>query len=264
MKRLIINADDFGKNVTIIDSILLALNQGLCRDTTILTNFEESEAGIKLLLKEGFKDSAGVHLNLTDGKPLSNLIKSEPRFCNSAGEFIYKRQNRIYYLTSSEKKAILLELKRQIQFCKKLNIKLTHADSHNHIHEEPGLLKLILSLLREEQIPFLRILNNLGKTSNFNMCYRFSMNTILKCARMNGTDFFGNTIEFSSSHRDLKSSIIEIMIHPGLIKDNAVYDIYLNENLSIILPKILDGNQLISYNQLKKQDETSPNCHFCL
>ena len=39
----------------------------------------------------------------------------------------------------------------QIDRCRENGVKITHADSHNHIHEEPGLFWLIMRLLQKEK-----------------------------------------------------------------------------------------------------------------
>jgi len=42
------------------------------------------------------------------------------------------------------------------------------------------------------------------------------------------------------------------MIHPGRILNNDIFDVYSKENLSLNLPGLINGNKLISYQQLVK------------
>ena len=253
MKRLIINADDFGINTEVNSAIILAMELNICTDSTLLMNFENSEDAAKLAISNNKKDKIGIHLNLTEGYPLTTNIQNESRFCNSDGLFHFKKNKRIVYLSKSEKKAVHEELTSQIQQCRKLGIPISHADSHNHIHEEPGLLILILDVLKKENIPFLRITNNIGATSFQNRMYRNSYNQILRIFKLAGTDYFGSTYNLSNYKKTIQeNSIIELMIHPGLIKDNQILDVYSKENLSILLPEIIEDYKLVSYNQLKK------------
>jgi len=254
MKNLIINADDFGMSSDVNQAIMTAMDMNLCMDTTLLVNFEHSEEAAKLAISSDRKNNIGIHLNLTEGYPLTSNIKNEIRFCNNEGVFHNKKVKRIMYLSKSEKKAVYEEITSQIQLCRKMGIPISHADSHNHIHEEPGFLLFLLDILKKENIPFLRLTNNIGKTSFQNRIYRNSYNTILNLKGLAGTSYFGSTTNFKSYRKDWKeNSIIELMIHPGQIRDKQIFDIYSKENLSLLLPEIIEGNNLISYYQLSKK-----------
>jgi predicted glycoside hydrolase/deacetylase ChbG (UPF0249 family) len=253
MKNLIINADDFGMSIEVNFAILATMDLDLCKDTTLLVNFEASEHAAKLAISTNKKNNIGIHLNLTEGYPLTHNIRKESRFCNSEGLFHNKKNKRIYALSKSEKKAVYEEITTQIQFCRKLGIPISHADSHNHIHEEPGFLLLLLDILKKEKIPFIRLTNNIGNTSLINSFYRNTYNSILNYNNLAGTDYFGSVTNLSNPSKKLKdNSFVELMIHPGKILDNQIYDVYSKENLSALLPEIIDGNRLMSYYQLPR------------
>lgn len=250
MNRLIINADDFGKSKDINYAILKAFELNLCMDTTLLVNFEDSEHAASLAIDNNIQNQVGIHLNLTEGFPLTDSIKKERRFCNPDGRFHYKKNKRIIKLSKSEKKAVNEELSCQIQRCRNFGISISHADSHNHIHEEPGMLLLIAKILKKEKIPFLRITKNMGKTSLQNLVYRGIYNTYLSFKNQAGTNYFGSISDLYVSNKHISNSIIEIMVHPGSIIRNQIYDHLSNENLSLKLPAIINKNKLISYNQI--------------
>ena len=253
MKNIIINADDFGKNKEINYAIMDLMDSNLCTDTTLLVNFEDSAHAAKLAISKNKRQHVGIHLNLTEGFPISQKIRNERRFCSEEGFFHYKRGERIFSLSSSEKKAVIEELTSQIHLCREFGIPISHADSHSHIHEEPGILFLLLEILKKEKIPYLRLTNNMGKTSFINKLYRSSYNLILIFNKLAGTNYFGSTSNLTSYKKIInKNSIIELMIHPGQTRENQVYDVYSKENLSVILPDLIIGNKLTSYNQLIK------------
>lgn len=253
MKNLIINADDFGISREVNYAIMAAMDSNLCMDTTLLVNFDDSAHAAELAISKNRTNNVGIHLNLTQGTPLTQKIRVERRFCNDQGQFHNKKLKRIIHLTRSEKEAVYEELTSQIQLCRNLGIPISHADSHNHIHEEPGLLLPMLDILKKENIPFLRITNNIGKTSFKNKLYRNSYNAILGFNKLAGTDFFGSTSNLNNYPKAIsEDSIIELMIHPGQIRDYQIFDIYSKENLSLLLPKIIGGNKLMSYSQLMK------------
>jgi hypothetical protein len=251
MSKIIINSDDFGKSKDTNNAIVSLMNQNLCKSTTILVNFEDSRNAAKLANDFNLEYSVGIHLNLSEGFPLTSKIKKVRRFCNNEGQLDYKRNQRIIYLSKFEAAAVYEELTCQIRYCRDLGIPISHADSHYHIHEEPAILLILLKILKNENIPFLRIAGNLLNTSLIKRFYRSSYNYILSYYKIARTEYFGSTIDFTNSKKKINSSsIIELMIHPGLIKNNHIFDTYSQEDLSLVLPKIIDGNLLISYNQL--------------
>jgi len=253
MNKLIINADDFGMNREVNVAIMTAMELNICTDTTLLVNFEDSEQAAGLAISNKRINNVGIHFNLTEGQPISNKIRKESRFCNSEGVFHFKKTTRIMLLSKSERIAVYEEMKSQLKLCRSFGIPVSHADSHNHIHEEPGLFQLFIQILKQEKIPFLRITNNLGKTSLINKFYRHSYNAILNYNKLSGTDYFGSIANLTAYRKMIPdNSIVEIMIHPGRIVNDEIYDVYSKENISLKLPGLIKGNTLISYHQLVK------------
>jgi len=251
MSNLIINADDFGISKAVNYAIMAAMDSNICTDTTLLANFDESENAANLAVSMNRTDRVGIHLNLTEGFPLSLKIRNEPRFCNQEGYFHNKKLKRIALLSKSEKIAVQEELTSQIRLCRKFGIPISHADSHNHIHEEPGLCLLIMDILKNENIPYLRLTNNIGETSFVNRIYRSTYNLVLGFKDLTVTEYFGSITNLNNYAKMIdENSVVELMIHPGKIVDNQILDVYSKENLSLLLPQIIDRNKLISYSQL--------------
>jgi predicted glycoside hydrolase/deacetylase ChbG (UPF0249 family) len=251
MSNLIINADDFGISKAVNYAIMAAMDSTICTDTTLLANFDESENAARLAISMSRADRVGIHLNLTEGFPLSLKIRNEPRFCNQEGYFHNKKLKRIVLLSKSEKIAVQEELTSQIRLCRKFGIPISHADSHNHIHEEPGLGLLVMDILKNENIPYLRLTNNIGETSFVNKIYRSTYNLVLGFKGLTVTEYFGSITNLNNYTKMIdENSVVELMIHPGKIVDNQILDVYSNENLSLLLPQIIDRNKLISYSQL--------------
>lgn len=251
MSNLIINADDFGISKAVNYAVMAAMDSNICTDTTLLVNFEESENAANLAISMDRTDRVGIHLNLTEGLPLSLKIRNEPRFCNQEGYFHHGKLKHIVQLSKSERIAVQEELTSQIRLSRKFGIPISHADSHNHIHEEPGLGLLIMDILKNENIPYLRLTNNIGKTSFVNKMYRSTYNLILGFKGLTVTEYFGSLSDLDNYKKVIaKDSVVELMIHPGNIVDNQILDVYSKENLSLLLPQIIERNRLISYSQL--------------
>lgn len=251
MSNLIINADDFGISKAVNYAVMAAMDSNICTDTTLLVNFEESENAANLAISMDRTDRVGIHLNLTEGLPLSAKIRNEPRFCNQEGYFHHGKLKHIVQLSKSERIAVQEELTSQIRLSRKFGIPISHADSHNHIHEEPGLGLLVMGVLKNENIPYLRLTNNIGKTSFVNKMYRSTYNLILGLKGLTVTEYFGSLSDLNNYKNEIADdSVVELMIHPGNIVDNQILDVYSNENLSLLLPQIIERNRLISYSQL--------------
>ena len=70
VKKFILNADGFGINTAYNNAILEGYKFGLLKGASITANGDAFEDGIKRVLSECPELSVGVHLNITNGKPL--------------------------------------------------------------------------------------------------------------------------------------------------------------------------------------------------
>jgi len=78
-----------------------------------------------------------------------------------------------------------------------------------------------------------------------------SFNTVLRLNKLNGTDYFGSTSNLNHYKNTFNTNdVIELMIHPGQLKNNQVIDVYSNENLSIQLPLIIREFKMMSYSEI--------------
>src|SRR2546427_11765992 len=85
MKRLIVNADDFGWSEGVNRGIVEAYRNGIVTSTTVLANGEAFDGAAQLARQER-RLGVGGHLNLSDGAPL--LPRWEvPSLVNEQGQF---------------------------------------------------------------------------------------------------------------------------------------------------------------------------------
>ena len=83
---MIINADDFGYSKSVNKAITDCFKQNLINRTTIMVNMPYTEEAVLLAKENGFSDCVGLHINLTEGKALSEeCAKSE--LCDENGYF---------------------------------------------------------------------------------------------------------------------------------------------------------------------------------
>jgi len=159
MKRLIVNADDFGLTDKINQAILDAHHQGLIRSTTLMANGEAFTSAVTLS-RLAPRLGVGVHLNLTEGKPvapasgLSSLV-------NGHGVFARKAASLWRAMTFGRVSLIHIEseLRAQIEKVMAAGIAPTHLDSHKHVHALPALGRMSIRLARQYGIRAIRCIS---------------------------------------------------------------------------------------------------------
>ena len=133
---MIINADDFGYSESVNEAICQCFNRGLINRTTIMVNMPEAENAAEIAKNNGFFGSVGLHINLTEGKALSEECRKSP-LCDEngflKGEFHVPFKARLF-LPKAIRKAISAEVEAQMKKFIEMGFPLRHADSHNYTH----------------------------------------------------------------------------------------------------------------------------------
>src|SRR3989344_8037210 len=125
MKKVIFNADDFGLTKSINKGILQCFKSGVITDSSLLMNSKATEDAIRIIKTNRL--NAGIHLNLTEGKPLSNkastLTDKNGNFLN-IGKFSLK-----LILNKIREEDIEKEFAAQIEKFLSAKLTPTHIDS---------------------------------------------------------------------------------------------------------------------------------------
>jgi chitin disaccharide deacetylase len=229
-QQMIINADDFGATTSVNQAILKCFNAGWISSTTIMANMPSFDEACMEAHRNHLVDRVGLHLVLSEGRPLSEPIKEEPRFCGSTGTFHRRlRGKRLLFLNAQEKKALATEIVAQIQTCRRNGLILTHLDSHHHFHEELAIISLIIPILKQYAIPHVRIMRNIGGFSSLHRgIYAHLYNRALRYFGVARTSHFGSIYNYMEHIKQNPSSIregsFEIMVHPDLDASGNVID----------------------------------------
>jgi len=156
MKRLIVNADDFGLTRLVSEGILDAHYYGIVTSTSLMANGGAFEEAIAMAMRAP-RLSVGVHLALTQGIPVSpalevpTLADAHGRLYLTAGQLL----NRIVTHRISLRE-IEIELRAQIAKVLRAGIILTHFDGHKHLHVLPGISEIVIRLAQEFGVPSVR------------------------------------------------------------------------------------------------------------
>lgn len=232
MKKVIINADDFGLSEGINQGIIEAHKAGTLTSASIMANMPAFQNAANLS-KENPQLGVGVHLNLVRGKAI--LVRETSTLTNSSGYFYNFHQvlGRLL-LGKFDLKEIEEEFKAQIKKVINSGLTPTHLDTEKHIHGFPSILKILMNLAREFKIHQIRSFRQgwiidrnyhsiffdlsqykllfLNITTKFNRRYFYKYN-------IKTPDFFyylnENTPDLLNVFRSLQEGVSEIVCHPG-------------------------------------------------
>jgi predicted glycoside hydrolase/deacetylase ChbG (UPF0249 family) len=157
MKRLIVNADDFGLTQGVNRAVVICHERGIVSSTTLMATgacFDEAV----LLAAALPRLSVGCHVVLVDGEPLlpagevdSLLAPGTKRFYHSIGEVLQA-------VTRGRFKACEIEAEAAAQIARLRNagIRVSHFDTHKHTHMFPSILRPLLRAASTHGVTALR------------------------------------------------------------------------------------------------------------
>ena len=173
---LFVNADDFGKSKEINGAICEAFERGYITSATLMANMPAAKEAYKLARENGFDDKVGVHLNITEGMPLTTGIRNNPLICSQDGSFnaaFYHNTKYRLYMDRQSVDQIKDELDAQIAFFLDLGFKSLHIDSHHHVHTNYPVYRAIKELSAKYHYEYIRLSRNLYRGGSlFNGIYK--------------------------------------------------------------------------------------------
>lgn len=221
----IINADDFGINENVSKAICESILKGLCSNTTLMVNMPYASQAVELAKANNFSDKVGLHLNLTEGIPLTSDIREIGLFCDENGEFCKmpgrKNLKGRFVINKKYHLAITKEIEAQMQKYIEFKLPQMHLDSHHHVHTDYAIIRLVKPLFKKYGFKTLRMSKNLGNVDIINKVYKFLYNSTIQRT----TDYFCSLDEFLQIQDKLmdKNCLMEIMVHPKY-EDNIIMD----------------------------------------
>jgi chitin disaccharide deacetylase len=157
VKNLIVNADDLGWTPGVNRGIVEAFRNGIVTSTSLLANGAAFAGGVEMARAAGGL-GVGVHLNLTDGAPVTgresvtSLLNKQGEFAGGPESLLLRRASRGLLLKEVER-----EWNAQIQKVRDAGIEPTHLDGHKHVHMLPGLFEIALRLAKRHGIGAIRV-----------------------------------------------------------------------------------------------------------
>lgn len=154
LRRLIINADDFGISRSVNDGILEAARAGGITSTSLMVNLPDSADAVSRV-RQCPGISVGLHLNLTVGNAVSG--ESSLTHCRSGEFYPLSRLLAAASLGMIDESDIERECLAQIDRMTRAGFPPTHLDSHRHVHTHPAIYPAVLRAVTARRIPHLRV-----------------------------------------------------------------------------------------------------------
>jgi hopanoid biosynthesis associated protein HpnK len=167
MKRLIVNADDFGVTRGVNRGIIRCFREGIVTSTTIMANGDAFEDAVELA-RANPELGVGVHVVLIGGRALApreqvgRLAGEDGELPKTVKSLILKASARLIRASQIE-----AEVRAQFERVRAAGIAPTHFDSHKHAHLHPMVMRAIANVAREYGIgrvrmPFENLSGTLG------------------------------------------------------------------------------------------------------
>lgn len=150
--KIIINADDFGLTSGVNQAIIECHKAGSLSSTTLMVNTKATTEAAALA-KAHPHLGVGLHFNLTLGTPICEPTEV-PSLVNHKGQFLGRTSFERYMLLGQlDKKDIQKELQAQFDCFMNMGLKMTHIDSHQHVHLFPSVFNEVASLCEQAGLP---------------------------------------------------------------------------------------------------------------
>ncbi len=157
MRRLIVNADDFGLHSAVNQGIQAAHTDGIVSSASLMAGGAAFDEAVRIA-KQCPQLGVGVHLTLVGARPVlpateaPSLVEATGAFYGSYPVFLKRFLSGKIRLAEVER-----ELAAQIEQVRLAGIQPSHLDSHQHLHVLPGIGGIVLDLARRFSIQAIRI-----------------------------------------------------------------------------------------------------------
>lgn len=211
----VVHADDFGYSKSVNQCIDKCFAEEWLSETSLMVNMPACDEAVEIARRHGYAHRVGLHLNLTEGEPLTDQIKECPRFCSKEGQFnktFHLSTHGRFFLTPKEKRAVNQEILAQLKkFCSYGNL-MMKVDSHHHAHTDWSIYKILRPIALGFGFTSMRISADMHKV-------RFDKELYKRLFNFDVRRHFKTTDHFDGIGPGLvanASGETEVMVHPLL------------------------------------------------
>jgi len=144
VRRLIVNADDFGLSRSVNEAVIRAHCEGILTTASLMVNESGFDEAVKLA-KQNPKLGAGLHLTLLQGR--STLPPGKiPGLVNARGEFFNSPVGvgLNYFFKRNLREQLRSEIHAQFEKFHDTGLPLDHVNGHLHLHLHPVVFNILM------------------------------------------------------------------------------------------------------------------------
>ncbi len=226
MKRLIVNADDFGLDEHTVEWTIKGFEYGTLTSATIMAGMPATEKAVEFATTHP-QFSFGVHFYLVDEKPMCAPCEIPSMIDPKTGKLWVTRQFILRNFAGLIKvEDLKREMRAQYLAIKNAGVSISHVDGHGHNHRLPQSIRALVELKDELGFSKVRRCQDLavvgGKLGLLSRVINEPMQKRLDRAGFKSSDHFlmnaGHLSDprwFSKALESLPDGITEIGVHPG-------------------------------------------------
>lgn len=230
MRRIIINADDFGLSDHTVEWTIKGFECGALTSATIMAGMPATDKAV-VYAKANPQFSFGVHFYLVDETPMCRSEEIPSMIDPKTGKLWPTRKFIVRnFLGMIKVEDLKREMRAQYLAIKNTGVPISHVDGHGHNHRLPQSIKALAELKNELGFNKVRRCQDLavvgGKLGLLSRVINGPMQKRLDKAGFKTTDHFlmnaGHTADtkwFSMALESLPDGITEIGVHPGVDED---------------------------------------------
>src|SRR6185437_12374639 len=157
VRRLIVNADDFGRSRSINQAVVRAHRDGILTTASLMVNGAAADEAVELA-RQNPRLGVGLHLALVCG---TSALKSGeiPGLVDAGGNFSIDpvRAGIRYFFLGRLRPQLEREIAAQFQKFRQTGLKLDHVNGHLHFHLQPVVFGILMRRAREWGVTHFRL-----------------------------------------------------------------------------------------------------------
>ena len=143
-RRLVVNADDFGRSQSINRAVIRAHQEGILTTASLMVNEPALEEAVTLA-RENPRLGVGLHLTLSHGHSALSPEKI-PGLVNERGEFSNRpaATGFRYFMRRGLREQLRQEIHAQFEKFRATGLPLDHINGHLHFHLHPTVFRILM------------------------------------------------------------------------------------------------------------------------
>jgi len=144
-RRLIVNADDFGRSPSINEAVIRAHREGVLTTASLMVNEPACEEAVTLA-RENPQLGVGLHLTLLCGHSalppdqIPNLVNARGEFATNPAAAGFR-----YFFRRSLRNQLEREIHAQFRKFRATGLPLDHVNGHLHLHLHPTVFRILMA-----------------------------------------------------------------------------------------------------------------------